>query len=126
MKLNELADNAGYAIPVLASKNIQESIDFFVVLGADKTFMTEDDSYGGVSFGGIEFHFYLTQEQHLIEWSICRVNMNSIQEVYEICRDAGVLHPNGDLATKDYGYKEFSILDTFGVCYTFAERVVSP
>lgn len=123
MTASEFSADFSHAIPVMPSRDVQSSIDFFKGLGAHKDFITEDKTYGGVHFGRTELHFFLASEDILFLWFSCRIQMFSVKNAYEMCKERGVLHPNGDLATKDYGYLEFSILDPFGVLYTFAEYI---
>ncbi len=121
MLSNQLKADFAYAIPVLASKDVKQSVRFFEDLGGERGFITEDSRYGGVLFGTAELHFYLTAESLLLENSICRVQMRAVDALYEHCLGMGVVHPNGHIENKAYGYREFSILDHSGVCYTFAE-----
>jgi len=110
-----------HAIPVLPSRDVAASIQFFVDLGADEHFIIDDKTYGGVHFGAVEFHFFHSDDSHLYLWFCCRIQMNSLENIYELCKSRGILHPNGDIADKEYGHREFSILDPYGVLYTFAK-----
>jgi hypothetical protein len=118
-----ITSDFAYAIPVMASYNVQESVDFMTDLGGTRSFVTEDGRYGGVLFGKAEIHYYLTDDPTLVENSVCRVNMSSVEALYQWCRQRNVVHPNGHLEAKPYGYCEFSILDPSGALYTFAEFV---
>lgn len=123
MTAKDFATDFSHIIPVMPSKDVQTSIDFFVNLGAHKSFITDDKAYGGVHFGRTEIHFFIANEEIIFLWFACRIQMHSVDNAYEMCRSRGILHPNGGLAVKDYGYKEFAILDPFGNLYTFAEFV---
>ncbi|MCU0331576.1 MAG: VOC family protein [Candidatus Kapabacteria bacterium] len=112
------------AIPVLASKDPAMSVAFWKTLGATETFVYGDGVYGGVCWKDVEFHFYRTDDQTLLENSLCRFNLGAIDPLYKELAPHGVIHPNGHPENKPYGYREFSILDPFGVLYTFAERLL--
>jgi uncharacterized glyoxalase superfamily protein PhnB len=112
------------AIPVLASVDPAESVEFWKKLGASDTFVTDDGRYGGVEWNGVEFHFYRTDDRALLENSLCRFRMSSIDALYQELLSHNVIHPNGHPETKPYGYREFSILDPFGILYTFSQRII--
>lgn len=115
-----------FAIPVLASRSPQTSVTFWEKLGASFVFVTDDQRYGGVQWRGLEFHYYQTDETRLLENSLFRVNVDSqstLDELYDFLLLQNVVHPNGHPEVKPYGYKEFSILDPFGILITFALRL---
>lgn len=41
----------------------------------------------------------------------CYIYVDDVQPIYEECKAAGVVHPNGDLADKPHGMREFCLLD---------------
>ena len=118
-----LEDDFGPAVPVLVSRDVKESLEFFERLGITSNFMLEDGSYGGLTIGSTSLHFYKDLVKEHAEWSSCRINMESLDEIYARCKDQGVVHPNGDLSEKPWGTREFAILDESGVCYTFVLRL---
>lgn len=113
------------AIPVLASREPGATVAFWKTLGAEDSFVTDDGRYGGITWHGLQFHFYRTDESMLLENSVCRVHMDSVERLYATLQQFDVIHPNGHLEAKPYGFREFSILDPFGVLYTFAEPVAN-
>lgn len=53
----------------------------------------------------------------------CRVQVDGIEAYGEAFREAGVLHPDGPLADKPYGLREFAILDLDGNLITFFQKI---
>lgn len=53
--------------------------------------------------------------------SSIRIAVENIEELYQEYNEKKVIHPNGKLATKPWGLKEFVILDLNGVCIAFHE-----
>ncbi|WP_349362866.1 MAG: VOC family protein [Roseitalea porphyridii] len=53
----------------------------------------------------------------------CRVHVTDTDALCARYREAGVLHPNGDLSDKPHGLREFAILDLDGNLITFFERI---
>jgi catechol 2,3-dioxygenase-like lactoylglutathione lyase family enzyme len=41
----------------------------------------------------------------------CRIETEGVSELYPGCRDAGIVHPRGELQDTDFGTTEFSVLD---------------
>lgn len=87
----ELKADFAYAIPVLASRDIKETIGFFIELGAEKSFTTDDGQYGGVLFGLAEMHFYQTTHQELLNNSLCRIQMKHVERLYDYCNNLGIV-----------------------------------
>lgn len=110
-----------HSVPVLPSRNIDETLAFFEGLGAQFILKPMDD-YGIVHLGGAKMHFYLSDDKKLAEWSSCRIIVGDINVLYKRAWQLGVVHPNGKLEIKPWGSQEFAVLDTSGVCYTFAQR----
>jgi len=52
-----------------------------------------------------------------------RIHVQHVEQLYAEYQAQGVIHPNGQLATKPWGTQEFAILDPAGVCVTFYEPV---
>jgi catechol 2,3-dioxygenase-like lactoylglutathione lyase family enzyme len=73
--------------------------------------------------GNVEIMFYQTDDQHLVDWTSFRIHVEHIEALFKEYQANHVIHPNGDLETKPWGTKEFSIIDLDGVCITFFERI---
>lgn len=109
------------AVPVLPSRNIQETLNFFNDLGAHFTSSVNEGTYGLLRIGGAKIHFFLSDDKNLSEWSSCRIEVGDIDVLYALCTSKGIVHPNGPLQEKPWDSREFVILDPSGVLYTFAQ-----
>lgn len=82
------------------------------------------DSYLMVQKDGIQLHFFefkdLDTEQN---YGQIYIRSNRLEEDYQIVLDAKVrIHPNGQLETKPWGQREFSILDPDKNLLTFGNE----
>ena len=107
------------AIPKLASLDIEESLAFFERLGFRRTFCTAD--YGVVERDGVAIHFWHCDDPRIPAATGCRIVVSGVDELFEAYSRLGVIHPNGQLETKPWGQREFSILDRYGNLVTFQE-----
>ncbi len=80
------------------------------------------DGYAGVRRGDVELHLW-TRDDERTPRSTCRVNVSGIEALYTEMRDAGVVPPDGSLASKAWGFREFAVLDADGNQITFAEEL---
>ncbi|MGF1502478.1 MAG: bleomycin resistance protein [Paracoccaceae bacterium] len=53
----------------------------------------------------------------------CRIAVEGLDALHDACADAGVIHPNGPLAEKPWGTREFATLDPDGNLVTLYERL---
>jgi catechol 2,3-dioxygenase-like lactoylglutathione lyase family enzyme len=51
-----------------------------------------------------------------------RVRVDGIDDLYEHCKERGIVHPNAPLEEKPWGSREFAIGDLDGNLLTFFER----
>ncbi len=110
------------ATPVLASLDIQRSVDFYVrTLGATAVH-AQAGSYGIVALGDVELHFWACDDQRIPSLTSCRIQVAGIAALYERCQTLGAVHPNGGLRKQPWGTQEFSLLDEDGNCVTFHEN----
>ena len=109
------------ATPVLASLDIERSVEFFrSSLGFSKLH-AQQGVYGVVRRGAVSIHFWACAERHLAENTSCRVQVEGVEELFSECTALRIVHPNAPLEAKPWGSKEFSILDPDGNLVTFAE-----
>lgn len=110
------------AIPVLLSLDIAATVRFFTTnLG----FACRYESPGEMAIlnrDSVEIIFTACQEQHLVDWSCCRIGVTDIDAFYEDFSSRNIVHPNGKLRDTDYGTREFGVLDPHGVLITFYEK----
>ena len=111
------------ATPVLASLVIERSAEFFVSkLGFAKVHVAQG-SYGIVSSGAVEIHFWACADRQIAEATSCRVQVQGIKVLHARCANYAIVHPNAPLQSKPWGTKEFAILDPDGNLVTFYEDV---
>jgi catechol 2,3-dioxygenase-like lactoylglutathione lyase family enzyme len=112
------------AIPVLRSLDVHASLAFFHdKLGFETWTWDDAGAYGGIQRDGVEIHFSKTDNQIVSDSPACRVDVDDVQSLYDQARAANCLHPDGDLADKPWGYREFSILDPNGLTITFGKNI---
>lgn len=110
------------ATPVLASLDIERSVDFFVSrLGFAKVRVSQGE-YGIVSNGAVQIHFWACTDRRIAEATGCRVQVHRVHELYDRCASQAMVHPNAPLDTKPWGTREFAILDPDGNLITFYEE----
>lgn len=123
------------AIPVLPVSDCRRLAAFY----ADKVGFTiahAADDYAVLERDRIELHLWAATdeswkqrppgkpidsgaESFLAGTASCRVLVDDIAKLYEAMNSAGIVHPNGHLADKDYGLTEFAILDPDNNLVTF-------
>ena len=109
------------AIPKHAAGDIPRAVQFYEeALGFARLFVLDD--YAAVARGPVEIHLWRCADRYIAENTACRVNVEGIDVLYEEYRPKGVIHPNGGLETKPWGFREFTVLDLDGNAITFCER----
>ncbi len=124
-------------VPILPSKNIPESLEFYQRVygfhnawawtksGQQITDFSSADPrdvvYGGCSEPLI-VHFWVCEEKHILESAGFRIEVEDIEAMHTICQAANCVHPNGPLETKPWGLKEFGTLDPSGVLVTIYQN----
>ena len=107
--------------PVLASLDIERSVDFFCSkLGFVKIY-AEQGAYGIVSSGAVTIHFWSCNDRRISEATGCRVGVRGIEALFEKCEVHGIVHPKAPLSTAPWGNREFAISDPDGNLVTFHE-----
>ena len=110
------------AIPKLASLDIERSLTFFERLGFKRLHASPE--YGVVRRDNVSIHFWLCSDARTPKETGCRISVEGIDELFETFSRLGVIHSNGRLASKPWGSREFSILDTDGNLVTFSEAAI--
>lgn len=111
-----------HAIPVLASLDIGKTVKFYQSLNFTIVYQ-EQDHYGIVQRDNVAIHFWACSDRSIAENTSCRIGVTDINSLYEEYQAQGVIHPNGSLMEKNWGTREFSILDIDGNQITFFEPV---
>ena len=110
------------ATPVLASLDIERSVEFFAAkLGFSKVHIVQNE-YGIVANGPVQIHFWACSDPSIAEATGCRVRVEGIESLHTLCRNHAIVHPNAPLENKPWGTKEFAILDPDGNLVTFYEN----
>ena len=109
------------ATPVLASLDINRSVDFFVSkLGFGKVY-ADQGAYGIVSAGPVHIHFWACSDRRISEATSCRICVQGIEALYELCSKERIIHQKAVLEQKPWGSMEFAIVDLDGNLVTFYE-----
>ena len=108
------------AIPKLPAMSIERSLEFYASLGFARVAAYPD--YGIVARDDVQIHFWRCADPELARASGCRIVVEGVAELYAGYSSLNVIHPNGVLETKPWGWREFSVLDADGNLLTFAER----
>jgi len=110
------------AIPKLASLDLDRTQRFWSEkLGFERLFTYPD--YGISARDGVQVHFWLTDDADVPKQTGCRIDVTGVDVLHEEMQAAGVVHPNGPLEDKPWGFREFSVLDGDGNLVTFGERM---
>ena len=110
------------AVPLLPAPDIEAACTFYRTrLGFEVSFQYED--YAGLSRAGIDIHLWKCEDLRLPTQSSCRIAVRGIQALYRELEAAGLIHPNGRLEEKPWGFLEFTAVDGCGNSLVFAERL---
>lgn len=125
MSMNNVSIQFVSATPVLASLDIERSVEFFVSKLGFTSVHASQGEYGIVSNGPVEIHFWACANRSIAEATSCRVQVHGVQDLHSQCASQAIVHPNAPLDTKPWGTKEFAILDPDGNLVTFYEDAVT-
>ncbi|WP_394970321.1 bleomycin resistance protein [uncultured Croceitalea sp.] len=110
-----------FAIPVLASLNIDKTVTFYKEkLGFDKIGW-KDKNYAVIGRDKVEIHFWKCNNKIHPENTSCYIQVEEVDELYEEMKIAGVVHPNGPLQNQPWGMREFAVLDKDGNMIKFGQ-----
>ena len=111
------------AAPVLASLNIQETVDFYTrKLGFRKAGWI-DENYAILGRDNIQLHFWKCNDPAIPKNTGCYLYVKGVDTLYAEMRKAGVVHPNGPLKDQPWQMREFSILDGDGNLLRIGEHM---
>ena len=112
------------AVPKLASLDIERSLAFFERLGFKRLHTSRE--YGVARRDSVSVHFWLCSDPRTPTETGCRISVEGIDELFATYSSLGIIHPNGQLESKPWGSREFSILDADGNLITFNEAGEHP
>lgn len=111
------------AIPVLASLNIDKTVNFYQEkLGFDRVGW-KDTNYAVIARDHVEIHFWKCTNKIHPENTSCYIQVSDVESLYTEMKNAGVIHPNGPLTKQPWGMNEFAILDEDGNMIKFGEFI---
>jgi uncharacterized glyoxalase superfamily protein PhnB len=108
-----------------AGSDVDATIAFYVQqLGFTTRFTQgEPTEMAIVTRDAVEIFLCRNEDPYIAEQTSFRIHVQHVEQLYAEYQAQGVIHPNGQLATKPWGTQEFAILDPAGVCITFYEPV---
>ena len=108
-----------------AGSDMEKSIAFYEQKLGFKTVHKEGDPVRMVIVKRdcAEIFLLRNDDRLLAEGTSCCIQVDNIEELYQEFQAKGgeMIHPKGQLHTKPWGMKEFTITDIAGVCITFYE-----
>ena len=113
-------------IPKLPMRSKATTKDFYInKLGFKNVGNVEYDEYLMVEKDGIEIHFFKFKEIDPKEnYSGVYIRTDNIEDLYKsFVADRINIHPNGALASKPWGQKEFALLDPDNNLLTFGQGI---
>lgn len=111
--------------PKLPMRNKSATKDFYInKLGFDQS-GGDFDGYLMVKKDNVEIHFFeFTELDPKENYGQIYIRTDDIDGLYKLFQDNQVnIHPNGQLQTKPWGQKEFSILDPDHNLLTFGQSL---
>lgn len=110
------------AVPILASLNTAETVEFYSKNLGFETIHHAPEEYLIMKRDNIEIHFWSCHERHIAENTACRIRVSNINSLYDKCTWHGIVHPNGQIKDVEWGNREFGICDPHGNLITFYEE----
>jgi uncharacterized glyoxalase superfamily protein PhnB len=100
--------------PVLPALDIIRASEFYKnILGFEVNIYTADN-YVVMKKEGVGINLWKTDDEELCKNSGCYVYVTDVDSLYNELLPKGVIHPNGKLADRPWGMREFAIIDTEG------------
>nr|WP_314542128.1 VOC family protein [uncultured Massilia sp.] len=109
--------------PLIPARDVEEAIAFYRdSIGFALEYRdAEPAQFAIVGRDAARLHLFASQDKHLADWTSLRIVVDGIDALYERCKQAGCVHPNGELGERPWGAVEFSIVDPSGVCIAFVQ-----
>ncbi len=121
------------AVPALPVSDERRAVAFFrEVLEFQELRDPDGRGLGIVRRDAVELHVWVADggaigaERHLAGSASCRLQVTGVDDLYERCDAAGVVHPSATLADQPWGTREFGVLDPDGNLIGLFERRSSP
>ena len=121
------------AVPALPVSDERRAVAFFTeVLGFEELRDADDRGLGILRRDAVEVQVWVADgsavgaERHLAGSASCRLQVTGVDDLYERCAAAGVVHPRATLADQPWGTREFGVLDPDGNLIGLFERRSEP
>jgi uncharacterized glyoxalase superfamily protein PhnB len=128
--LERMSDNVTCVIAILPSADLEKSMAWWVAqCGFQERFRYGAPMfYAGIERGGASLHLNHFPDAALAkvvaEQTVVRLMVEDAEAMHaEFVERGGTVHPNGRLAVKPWGTKEFSTIDPAGVLVWFQQNV---
>ena len=111
-------------IPKIPFIDKGKTIDYYKNLGFE--FVADYDNYLIATYNNSELHFFEFKELVPSEsdFMLYLKISNNIDKFFQQVKAKNIeIHPNGNLETKPWGMKEFSLLDPNGTLLSFGEKI---
>ncbi len=109
------------AVPILLTRDINKAADFYT----QKLGFTVSSIYPNyliIKRDETALHFSLAQDlDPKTNSCMTYIYVSNIDSLYAECQTQEIIHPNGALQAKDYGMKDFAVIDPDGNLLTFGE-----
>lgn len=107
-----LANHHPQAIPILPSLDTERSVAFCNrVFGTN---CTDHGDYVIIEDGSFEVHYYKCDDPKLPSVTSCYIAVKEIDALYAKIEPTGAIHPNGKIADREWGMREFVVVDPDG------------
>lgn len=109
------------AIPVLASLDLMQSVQFYTqFLGFEGEVI--GDNYAIVKRGAIEIHFWKCDDRNIAENTSCYIRVQDVDRYWNEFSNAGLKLK--EPADRPWGMREMYVIDPFGNLIKFGKRIV--
>lgn len=106
--------------PVLASLHEAETIQFYTEkLGF--SFRSVYQGYLIFSRDGLNLHLWPCDNAEIAKHTGCYIYVTDLDQLYEVYRQLGLIHPNGTLRLMPWGLRQFAVADNNGNILYFSE-----
>lgn len=110
------------AAPILPARKLAASTHFYEEqLGFEERH--RDEEYAIVGRDDVEIHLWGPSDIAPEDtYGMCRIEVESIDDLYDDCERQDIVHPNAKLERKPWGTREFAVKDLDNNLITFFER----
>lgn len=107
--------------PLVPASDLETAIAFYRdTLGFELRYRdAEPATFAIVGRDDAVLNLIHSDDRQLAEWTSLRIKVDDIDGLYQQYRAQDIIHPNGSLADKPWGQREFAVIDPSGVCITF-------